>query len=201
MIQTTVKIKDTAAPFLAKALALHSNPQPINQALAEGATAKVQSHFSGLSVTNRNRFGLPGSFWQRMLGGTKALATHAFGYVLMPRPVALRYFGGTVRPVRTKFLAIPARAEAHNRSPRDFNDLRFVKTRSGGMLVQAEQTTFRVGPRGGRRDRRRVGGGVFYWLVRSVTIREDQGVLPTMNELAEAAIGAGEGYIRRRLGI
>lgn len=196
MINTKVTVTDQATPYLAKALAEMERKQPIHQAMAEGAAALVQRHFAGLAVTNRNRFGVRGGFWQRMLAGTKGLATDTYAYVQMPRPVALRYFGGTVNPVRTKYLAIPARAEAHNKSPRDFNDLRFVPTKGrgkGGMLVRREQSR--------RGTKQRSGGEALYFLVRSVTVRRDESVLPTFQDLAVAASQAGEGFIRRRLGI
>ena len=201
MIRSSFKVTDTATPYLAKALREIERKQPINLAVAEGASAVVQGHFAELAVTNRNRFGVRGGFWQRMLLGTKALATDAYGYILMPRAVALRYFGGTVRPTRTEFLALPARAEAYNRSPRDFNDLRFVRTRRGGMLIQREQTAFSRDGSGDASNRTKLGGIVMYFLVRSVTIRRDESVLPTMVQLSEAGALAGEGFIRRRLGL
>lgn len=193
MIRTSVTIDNTATPYLDKVLREMEQKQPVHQAMAEGATALVQRHFAGLGTSNRNRLGGRSGFWQRMLGGTKALATQSFGYVLMPRPVALRYFGGTVRPVNKKLLAIPARTEAYNRSPRDFVDLRFVKTKRGGMLVQKDQSE--VG------TKKETGGTVLYWLVKSVTVRGDTGVLPTMEALGQAAVTSGEDFIKRRLGL
>lgn len=193
------EVVDNTTPHLDKALAVMKKKRPIHQAMASGAIVVVQDKFRANAATNRNPYGARGGFWNRMLAGTKAKADNEFAILRMPREIALRLHGGTVRPATTKFLAIPARKEAYNKSPRDFNDLRFAVLPVGGpVLIQGERTkiSFRKGKavRGGM-----AGGGVFYWLRRSVTVRGDRDVLPTEAELLEAAGHAGEQYILGRL--
>lgn len=197
----TIEKNDQATPFLNRARAVMKNQRPINQAMASGAIVLVQDKFRGLASTNRNPYGARGGFWNRMLSGTKAMADAQFAILRMPREVALRFHGGTVRPKTTKFLAIPARKEAYGKSPRDFNDLRFAVLPVGGpVLIQAAQTqiTFNKARRV-RRGGKEIGGGVFFWLRRSVTVRGDAGVLPTKQELLDAAGQAGERFIIGRL--
>lgn len=206
MIRIPITIEDAAGPYLKKGLYfLRSQKQPMHRAMAEGASALIQNHFAGLATTNRNRFGVRGGFWNLMLAGTKALATETAGYVLMPRAVALRLFGGTITPKRTKFLPIAARGEAYNKSPRDFNDLRFVPTASDGskgMLVKRRRSTFSRNKKTGKTTRRREAednGGAYYFLVKSATIRPNPAVLPTDEQIVLAAAEAGEVFIKNRL--
>lgn len=134
-------------------------------------------------------------FWQRMIGGTIPLADEESAGVRMPREVAQRFFGGTITPVDNEYLAIPAREEAYGMSPLQFNDLRFVPFASGSAaLVQRNQQTvgtFKSGKKKGERNPKttgeKIGGGVFYWLVKSVTQRPDETVLPTEEEFTAAA--------------
>ena len=101
---------------------------PLNRAIAEGASKAVLANFRELARTNHNKLGASPTlgFWQKMQFGTFADADQDYGYVRMPREVALRYFGGTVTPKMADYLAIPARTEAYNKSPRDFSDLRLI---------------------------------------------------------------------------
>lgn len=203
-----ISIDDKASPLLRRALQAVRTKRPLHQALASGAAREVQGHFRGLAATNKNRFGARSTFWRRMLAGTTAEADDQAGIVRMPPEVGLRYYGGTVRPVAAKALTIPATRQAYGKSARDFSDLEYRPILRGkliGALVQRESTTvsFRPGGSAGgvsvRRGARTRGGKVFYWLVKSATIKPNKDLLPTEEELAAAAVDAAEGFIRRRL--
>lgn len=118
---------------------------------------------------------------------------------------AQRYFGGTITPTQgRKYLTIPARAEAYGRRASDFNDLHFVKTAAGGMLVQNEQQAIKIGrPRkdGSRKltPGAESGGGVMFWLKTSVTQQPDPSVLPPDEAILAAATEAGDEYAELQL--
>jgi len=198
-MSTTIDLRDEITPWLDGQLASFSDTAALNRAAAEGALPVFQQHFRGLSASNVNPFGARGGFWGRMLAGTRADATAQAGFIHMPREVALRYFGGTVFPKTKKLLAIPARTEAYGKSPRQFDSLQFVRFRSGAMALVQKADTHVALQRGKNKGRVRLAkegesathgaGAVMYWLKPSVTVRGDQGVLPTVDEIRRGAIG------------
>jgi hypothetical protein len=128
--------------------------------------------------------------------------------------IAQRLRGGEITPVNSKYLTIPARAEAHGRRAREFNNLEILYNRNGPYaLAEREYTTFafKKGKKGkaGRdiwgkpeRDiserllyRASHGGGIFYWLVKSVTQEGDPTVLPDEDSMEEAVISRVSNYI------
>jgi hypothetical protein len=125
--------------------------------------------------------------------------------------LAQRWLGGTIRAGAgtssstgrlTKYLAIPARSEAYGQPPSAFPDLQFVPRRNGGaMLVQALQTKVSISGRKKKLVSRgsEAGGLVMYWLVKSVTQEPDPSVMPTEEELLNAATAEMNNYLVRRL--
>jgi hypothetical protein len=120
--------------------------------------------------------------------------------------LAQRWLGGIIRPVTATLLAIPARAEAYGKAPGEFNDLEFVPTGKGrGMLVQAMQTQVSTGNFGHkiktneRYKTTTVGALVMFWLVDEVNQAPDPTVMPTDEEMGEAAGDAVEVYLNRNL--
>lgn len=69
-------------------------------------------------------------------------------------------FGVTIKPRNGKYLTIPAKI-ARGKKARDFNDLRFVKTKNGGLLVR--DTVKRGGA---------VASVIYFYLVKEVVIPE-----------------------------
>lgn len=181
---------DNASHKFAELAGKAKNKRQIHAVMAAGALPVAQRHFQGKATTEKNPYGVRSSFWNRMLSGTKALATNEFGIVRMPPEVGGRYFGGTRTPKKAKYLTIPARAEAYGKSARDFNNLRFAVLPVGGpALVEAEATKIKRRKSKGTtvvKQGEETGGAVFYWLKRKVTVSADRTVLPT-----EAEIKAG----------
>lgn len=68
-------------------------------------------------------------------------------------------YGVTIHPKNGKYLAIPAKI-ARGRRPREFTDLVFIPSKSGGLLVKQGK-----GSKGTRSE-------IYFYLVRSVTIPE-----------------------------
>lgn len=106
----------------------------------------------------------------------------------------------TITPKNSKYLTIPATAEAYGRRARSFNDLRLaVFGRDTLALVKAEQSSLADRSRSGfdyenRAPMATAGRApVYYWLVKSVELRQDRTLLPS-DELYKAA--AEEGAVR-----
>ena len=179
-----------------------ANRRQMNKEVADAMAAPIYANFDSLSASNQNAFGAPSTFWARMKVGTQPGADDESGWVGMPAPVALRYFGGTVVPgPGKKRLAIPANAEAYGKSPRDFSDLRLAFFGGGKLaLVERQQQSVRYG--GKRKDGSRAvipgvekGGDIYYWLVESATIAPDPAVLPTPEVLMSAGVDGLRGYL------
>ncbi len=95
----------------------------------------------------------------------------------------------------TKYLAIPAHPAAYGQPPSAFSQLRFVPRRNGrAMLVWPLQTAGQK-----KNANRRDNSMVMYWLVPSVKQKPDPSLLPTENQLLDAAITEAERYLSERL--
>jgi len=131
------------------------------------------------------------------------------------RGILLRYFGsgglpgGVVRPVRAKYLTIPAIAEAYGKPARSFSGLVFVKFKSGAAaLMEAAPKGARVAKTGKKvKNSFKLAGTqgafsrrVFYWLVKETRHLPDESVLPTQTALEDAVIEEAEKYIETHFG-
>lgn len=178
---------DTASPALRALLARASNRPGLNKVISVAGTRAVKDRFAEVATWMRNKFGRPAQFWKRMSRATRPEATAAHAAVVMPREVAQRYFGGTIRPTGGRnFLTIPARAEAYRRSARSFDDLVLIVFRRKGR-----------GPAGALIRKGETHDAVMYWLYRKVTQKGDPRVLPTSDELAAAVMPDVESYLLR----
>lgn len=165
----------------------------LHELAAASALPLYQERLEAMGATDSTPFGAKSSgFWQRMQGGTVARHDADSARVEMPTPVALRAFGGTVTPKLAKYLAIPARTEAYGKSPREFDNLRPHKFRSGSLaLVEADHSRLD--------DRKEYGGGVYFWLTESATIRANPDVLPSDDEVTGEVIDALAIYIEEEV--
>lgn len=186
-----VKIGDTATPQLVR-LALAADPARLLPFAGRAAATVVRDHLVALN-TDRHRSGGRNYYFQAsrsvhsdVVGSRAVVSINQIG-------IAQRYFGGPIvagaNGSGKKWLTIPARSEAYGNRAGEFNDLHFVFFREGlAALVQNEQSS--LGGRRGAPKGSTVGGGVFFWLVRSVDQEADPTVLPTAAEMTGAAITA-----------
>jgi hypothetical protein len=208
--------RDDLSPWTAAMRQRLGRRQQMNAAVAASMAIPIQQNFLSLSSTNHNPFGVKSTFWALMNASVRAGADEEAGWVAMDPAVALRFFGGTIYPgPGKKDLSLPARSEAYGKSPRDFSDLRLIVLGAGPSgkptvaLVQNDQQKIKYGRK--RKDGSRnvipgpeVGGGVFFWLVPSATIRPDSRVLPSREILAAAGVEGLRGYLghlQRRDGV
>jgi len=182
----SIQIRDSATPALQKLRAEYCT-RGAQKVMARAGTNLVQQHLRGLDRTRRNELGGKRShFYSSAARGTNyLLAEDGIHVQISSIGIAQRYFGGTITPVKGKFLTIPADPRAYGRRAREFPDLyaRFPKKHGTGVGY-----LYIAGPK------RQL--TILYWLVKSVTQRPDPGVLPATNDLGSAMTGAAERYIR-----
>jgi hypothetical protein len=139
----------------------------------------------------RNRFGKPAQFWKRMSRASRSEATASAAVLLIPREVAQRFFGGTIRPKGgKKFLTIPVTREAYRRKASTFPNLVLIMTRGSkarrsGILVRTKKN--------GQME-------VMYWLVRGVTQKADPRVMPSKAEFQAHIAKDVDSYLTHRPG-
>lgn len=166
-------VVNTAGPALQSLLARVQDRPAIHKVMGVAAIRLVKDGFTVLAHEQRNPFGRPPMFWKRMNRATRWELSATGADVVMPREVAQRYYGGTIRPTGgRKFLAIPLVKEAYRRAPRTFTDLDLIITednKRGFLVRRAEKKTT-----------------LMYALVRKVTQAGNRGVLPGADVMGPA---------------
>lgn len=122
------------------------------------------------------------------------------------RGIAQRYYGGTIKPVNSRYLTIPVDPSAYGRRAGEFDNLtvHFGLTRSGQrrplFLVQESDYKYKTG------KNRKTGvkevksakfeaGKIMYYLALSVTQDPDPTVLPSDDLINQAAMDSITTYI------
>ncbi len=205
----SLSIRDEVTPLL-RSLPSALGGDGIKLAIGRAAARLIQANFAALQSQRPNRHGWPRQgYWAQAARSVSQPKPDPDGVTIsVAQPgIAARYFGPTeIKPVAARYLTIPAREEAYGTRPIDSRwngQLRFIPTRCGGMLVQRDMTTIRVikDTRRGREGQQRVrrgeqaGGGVLFWLLRSVTMPQDKTVLPDADDLRAAAVMAAQDYL------
>lgn len=96
--------------------------------------------------------------------------------------IAQRYFGGDIEAKPGSLLTLPARAEAYGHRAREFDNLKLIVFRSLDLAALVDKN-----------DEEHE-GLVYYWLVSHVHQEPDPTVLPTDEEMTEAATQAASDY-------
>lgn len=136
----------------------------------------------------------------QVAGGVAMIAIDKIG-------LAQRLFGGTIKAINGKYLAIPVPGtDAVGKVPADFPNLQFFKTKRGGGLklqraVASVVGHLRTGKNKGksRNEADILGDVVLFWLVPSVDQAPDPTVLPADDEMQSAAYDAMDQFLTRRL--
>jgi len=208
-----IELPKDAGQALGPMLAALQDRAGLNRAAADAVSDTVRDHLVTLAGSRHktaSELGAsPSGFWERMRNSVDVAASAEAGTVSLPREMALRYFGGTVRPTGGKqYLTIPAMAEAYGKRAGELHFLTFgFGMLAGGRMAPALVDRPRSGvsfPRDRRKGagagaRRTVpgqttsGGTVYFWLVRQATQKADKSVLPTEATMINAAqTGIGE---------
>lgn len=198
---------DHATPALASLAAQMTHLRPLHAAMGKRAEIELRDHFQTRDA-EPNKMGWASlHFWGRMRKATALGRVDDAGATVVISDPAMnqKVFGGTITAKEGKFLSIPARQEAYGRSPRMFSDLHFVALSGGrGMLVQHYSTAltyFKRGKKEGQiKSKTEQGGGVFYWLVKSVTQTADERALPEAEGFRAALLEEAQAYFDRQPG-
>jgi len=202
-IQTKADIK----PNLLKNLRARTEPSALVKVGARAAANETREHLFELDRSKINRLGGKRTHFFGQAARavqTPTLHTGLPGGAAMGRfeinhvGLAQRLLGGRLQPVRTKYLTIPARAEAYGKSAREFKDLHFVPTRTGGALVQNLQSIVRRTKTGFKSGGTR-GGGVMFWLVKQVNQAADPSVMPSDEKLSSVVSKAMAEHVSSNL--
>jgi hypothetical protein len=179
----SIKITDTATPAL-RDLKANLRNASVRAVMGRAGSNTVKDHLFGLAATRRNKLGGKSTRFYaraarstnfRLLGGGIRISVNQVG-------IAQRYYGGTIRPVTTKYLTIPARAMAHGKRAGEFPNLKvgFGRGRRVGFLYtqKGKQKT------------------ILFWLVKKVVQKADESVLPPMDAISTAMVGAAGKYLQ-----
>lgn len=193
-----------AAARLARAL----RPERLNPVVGRSGVNLFREHFFRLNAERPNKLGgKRTNFYGDAARGTSSTVLPDGALVSVNQVgIRQRWLGGTIRAKPGKWLTIPARAEAHGKRAREFDDLRFVlltgDERGGAALVRNESTALKR-----KRDRKtgavsfvageERGGEVMYWLRRSVTQRPDPSVVPLPDVIYGRLFADVGGYLDR----
>lgn len=190
MLTLTIRISDQTSPVLLHLTQMLGRPRPITEAVAQATVVELQRHFLARNQEPNKRGWPSQNFWTREGRNKTAVADlqDSRAEVAVGSPaIAHKLTGGTIKPKRGKYLAIPITAEAYKAgSPRE-----------GGM----SGLVFAGGYQGrtaflGRRDGQFGSLTRHYLLVRSVTHAPDPRTLPEPQTLATAAEKAARTALR-----
>jgi hypothetical protein len=153
---------------------------------AGGAVARLlQDHFRARNSRGNRLGGARTNYWASAAKAVSWKADSSGATVTVSHiGIGHHYHGGTIKPVNSKYLTIPAVAKAHGRRAREFGNLTAVIFRKGRLGALIEKS----GQKGEESK-------VIYWLVAKATKQPDPSVLPPEAQITQTALEA----IRRQI--
>ncbi len=164
----------------------------------QAIAVRIQQQFMQKEA-NHKRFpgGEPTRFWEAAAQSVTFAAPTSGGEVLIKAGgnrigLRQRWKGGTISKPNG-YLTIPARSEAYGHRAREFNFLKFeIVPGQGPCLVVKADVTKEIGRTRKDGTRKQViiqrTSLVFYWLRKNVTQKPDPSVMPTEDEIGQAAV-------------
>ena len=202
-LSVSVNVSDAATPAI-NALADALDERALAASVGDAEVALFQNHLRG-NGTNKN--GWPSTaFWSRAAQTVDwTAADTGLAINIRQAGVQQRYAGGDIHPTGGhQYLTIPARAEAYGHRAGEFSNLRVAYGRNGAFaLVEANATQSSAGRskkspgHGAGPHADTVGGGVYFWLVKSVSQAPDPSVLPADEDIAAVARDTINGLMAR----
>jgi hypothetical protein len=184
---------------------------------ARAVTNMLRDHFFDYDRSHPNKLGGSRShfYGQAARGTTYRIDPQAIVVSVNQVGIRQRWQGGTItagmNPSRftgkpTKYLALPAIAEAYGKRPGEFSNLTTAWGRSGpyalveavATLTKGRKVRIGKGQTVSERKKSGVGGRVYYWLTPRVTQQGDPGVVPDEKEFVETLDKVSSAYIKRR---
>lgn len=187
MIDISVNLDERGLRGFVRSLQWALQGPEASEVVGEACADLTRDHLRGLSA-RRHRSGLPHSFYARAADAVVSEPVRNGAAVTISHEgLALRYYGGTVRPSgRVSLvtgrpitrLAIPKKGSgAEGKTPGDYKDLFVIASRRSGKAVLA-----------GRKPGGKV--GILFALVKSTRHTADKGVMPADADYERAASDA-----------
>ena len=187
MITLSIASSDAEVRKMLRSLRDSLDLDGANRVVAEAGADTTREHLRDLART-RHRPGVAQNFYDRAANAVVSGTTSQGAVVTIPHEgLALRYYGGTVRPSgRVSLvtgrpitrLAVPITGKgAEGKTPGDFKDLFVIASRRSGKAVLA-----------GRKPGGKV--GILFALVKSTRHTADKGVMPADTDYERAASDA-----------
>lgn len=187
-----ISLEDRATPALQHRIrALGNNRRDLNAILGKGLETDLRSHFRARALIPNKKGWKTLGFWSGIRNATAYLtADNQDATVAVTagegRKLALKIHGGTVRPVRGKFLSIPLREIVYGQQPRaaTIPGLFFIRSRTLGRAFLAAKNADGVLT-------------IYYALVPYTRHTPDPDALPPPAKIEAAALRRAESYLAR----
>lgn len=168
-------------------------PKPILQAAARVIRRLLQRHFREREKTPNALGGRRTHWWAAASRATQiASVTDTEAVVSISQPgMALKVYGGVVRPVQAKALTIPIHAEAYGRRARTVELLTGMKLFK--VKPKGSKNTFLARSTGDDQIR------LLYLLASSAKVRPDPNALPNRSQMEREALAAAEAQLLRAM--
>lgn len=166
--------------------------QPLNEYIGVAAAEGTRGHIRGIAPETHetaNRLGAtPTGYLTKRAELVSYTASSSGVELAVTGAIFRRVFGPvTIRPVASKMLTIPWRAEAYGKRAREIDGLFvYVSKRGNGMAFLA------------RREGKTI--QLYYLLKSSVVLSQDTGLLPDAKAYGEFAEIGARGYLRKITG-
>ena len=186
-----VSITVTGAGLSAPArLALALHPERLAPVAGEAGLRCVRNNLRVLS-SRTNALGAPSThFYGRALNATTLDVKGDTATVVIAGPLGIRqrFYGGTIKPTKKKYLTVPIAAEAHGKSAGSFGE--------GELVVVFGRGRKPIGL-ARKADGKRQRGAMLYLLKLSVTQRPDPSILPATADVVTEVNRAIEAHVAR----
>lgn len=181
-------IVDTVTDRLKRLSRALKDTGALNKVIANATSELFKKHFVGMAMKERNKFGKPPTFWKRMRSSVRPFSGPSMAGVEMSRPVAQRYYGGTIKPTGGKrWLTIPLTKTAYGRSARSFEDLYIYTSHIGNKFLARDIVK--------RKKKKTV---LEYLLKKSVTQKGDKNAIPSKQKIKETTASTLKSYLDRK---
>ena len=159
-------------PSIERLLHFDDDLAGINQSAADGLQDYLKAFFYRLDQDRANPLGGERSHFYRHAAETltQEIRDDGADVVVNQLGIRQRLLGGEIHAKNSKYLTIPAIAEAYGHRAKEF-DLHFIMFKTGSKALAANT----------KEDHR-----VWYWLVESVTQEPDPEVMPSVEAMTDA---------------
>ena len=212
MVAIKIDVKDMAGPAVNRVRAFLASDSARKLSGFEGQRT-VREHLQGLDETRANKLGGRRTNYYGSARRATEYRLEGEDVIVSIAQVGMRlhYYGGTVEAgvnssfitgQPTKYITIPATAEAYGHTASDFENLVLVwgKNRKPvALAVGVEAQNTRRGPTL-TKSTHLVPGKIMYWLKESVTLPADPTVLPTEQVIGQNVVNRLSKAILRRFG-